>query len=1758
MTKGVKIGQGGIDLTRNTSIKYLKITGQQIFHYSDNSYKTTPKPETITLKATLYNISLLGNNKIKWYYSAGKDKWVEFPEINSRAATNISEFTIPHDHLCWKEATTLTIKAEVEYLGKIYNDEFTLAKLAQGSDAYTVLLKDESQVFPTDDKGNYDVNELRGLCATELYVYKGITPLKYETQFTVSQTSVLSDTLAVDIEGEYHGSSVRIIPKELRADKCSAQLIITIDDKLSASTGTTKTRLTKSMNITKGKAGKDGESAQVVKIIGDNLFKKENNIFTPNKIMLTALLQNIDVQPMALGGRWYYSTDRITWENCDNYEISESDSFSMINIYPNSPGFTDNLIYYKYEINESLFDLVSVGKISDGLDGVGYSVFLSNDSENIPTDSLGNISTDYLGENGKTFTEVEVYRSEGNVITQLTPTASSSIGKNEFKLSILNNQSPQNIALVSSSQPNKVYLHTLSSDSKNFEIQVKLADEQTFTKVFTVAKSKQGYKGDQGLQGLQGPKGDQGIPGTNGSDGRTSYFHIKYSEFENPTLPEHISDTHNKYIGTYVDFNEIDDPNPLRYTWRRFEGAQGEKGEQGLPGLNGENGQTSYLHIKYSNDGGKTFTPNNGEDVGDYIGQYTDFEPNDKLDVKLYKWSKIKGEQGEQGLPGLQGIQGPQGIQGIPGEPGADGTSSYFHIKYSPIENPTNSSDMTEEPNTYIGTYVDNIEEDSNDPRRYKWSRFEGIQGPQGEQGIPGINGEDGKTSYLHIKYSNDGGKTFTPNNGEEVGAYLGQYTDFIAQDSTDVKRYKWTKIVGETGPQGPQGPQGPAGANGNLEDFPDTLPPKPVLTGKCIGFNSVDLSWTYENKIYYTYEVYASQTSGFTPNSSNVIFKGQGSAFLHNVAPEQTWYYKARAVNTHGRATEYSDQITVKTIKINDLSNYVSDAAIGNALIGELSFDRAWAGTLKGHYIDAKNLSVTDGNGKKTLDIDSAGNVSLDVVNLSINSSSVITNDNLSSALGDYPTKTEMNSAIEMTAGNVALSVSETKIKNMKLGGANLLLNSDEKKELNRAEPNTYNHISYNLVDDYKNLTLSEDTTFVLSFTADRNGNFDKECFDSIAFDNGWYQRWSREDIDKITYLKDSTFKFIMKPKTLPKGTLIADKLTIIAEHEYGGALFYNAMLVEGDKAFDWQPASQDIQSSIAKIDIKTDEINSTVNTVKQNLNDNYSTTSQMNSAIQQKADSITSEVVKIENSMAIDNLLANGNFTNGLNNWEYRDHGSPVGYALTANTDWTMVGKTALLLNQTNHPQGYDSGFTQIIDVKPNTNYTFTGYIASHRAEGMAIIKDADGNWLLFDKTNPDDWSYTGGNDISNWKRIRLVITSGERTQLQFHLAMGTSRDNGFVWFHDFMVTEGETDLCWKPSERETRTKINQLSDRITSTVSSVEMVNGKVNQANSQIDILANRMTSAVSSIETVDGKVNKAQSQIDQQAHQIASKVNTGDFSSLIQQNANSVYTAISNGRGVNGVGIDTSGLYLFNNNLVTARLTEGKFHAYNSWNGRHMGYFGTNGDDLRACLYDTNTFSVYSNDSALLFRARYARDANYGNATLDMCGGINFVHKPGQDVGLNQILLGNDDRSDAYGYHNMSIRCWNSLGFQDNYGYTNMFFDVRRGRIIMKGGLYQNAGTPPAAYVLSNDEENPFYSGVSSEQMVNSILNLETTVKVDTDDDITMMILPNDDDLAMTMIDNQQHVDIASIVAGLVETVKSLNNRVLELESKLSK
>lgn len=303
----------------------------------------------------------------------------------------------------------------------------------------------------------------------------------------------------------------------------------------------------------------------------------------------------------------------------------------------------------------------------------------------------------------------------------------------------------------------------------------------------TCIQGAKGDKGDQGLQGLQGEKGEQGIPGTpgkDGADGKTLYTWIRYADdaqgngmSNDPTGKAFIGFAYNKDTATESD-------NPADYAWSDI------KGEQGVKGDKGEDGTQYYTWIKYSDNADGSGMYDTPKSTTQYIGiAVNKTSPTESNTPTDYTWSKFKGDKGDQGP------------QGIPGADGADGRTSYFHIKYSSKANPTSAADMTETPSEYIGTYVDYTAADSTDPSDYTWSRFQGIQGEKGDQGIPGTNGADGKTYYLHIAYANsaDGSQGFSTTDSANK-LYIGQYTDTTQADSTDYKKYSWTKIKGDTG----------------------------------------------------------------------------------------------------------------------------------------------------------------------------------------------------------------------------------------------------------------------------------------------------------------------------------------------------------------------------------------------------------------------------------------------------------------------------------------------------------------------------------------------------------------------------------------------------------------------------------------------------------------------------------------------------------------------------------------------------------------------------------------------------------------------------------------------------------------------------------------------------------------------------------------------------------------------------------------------
>lgn len=278
-------------------------------------------------------------------------------------------------------------------------------------------------------------------------------------------------------------------------------------------------------------------------------------------------------------------------------------------------------------------------------------------------------------------------------------------------------------------------------------------------------------------KGQQGQKGDDGLPGEDGLPGKSYYTWIRYADDVNGTG---ISDnpTGKGFIGfAYNKETPTESNDPKDYKWSDI------MGKDGVPGEPGEDGKTLYTWIAYSDNADGNPMYQQPKDSTKYIGIATNKETaTESTNPKDYVWSKFKGDDG------------------LPGVPGADGKTSYFHIKYSSVQNPTSASQMTETPSDYIGTYVDYTQADSNDPKKYTWARFKGFNG---EDGLPGINGEDGKTSYLHIKYSDNGGLSFTANNGEEPGAYIGQYVDFIQKDSDNPTDYTWSLIKGESGAAG-------------------------------------------------------------------------------------------------------------------------------------------------------------------------------------------------------------------------------------------------------------------------------------------------------------------------------------------------------------------------------------------------------------------------------------------------------------------------------------------------------------------------------------------------------------------------------------------------------------------------------------------------------------------------------------------------------------------------------------------------------------------------------------------------------------------------------------------------------------------------------------------------------------------------------------------------------------------------------------------
>lgn len=269
-------------------------------------------------------------------------------------------------------------------------------------------------------------------------------------------------------------------------------------------------------------------------------------------------------------------------------------------------------------------------------------------------------------------------------------------------------------------------------------------------------------------------------------------LHIRYSATASGANMTDVPNIDTAYIGIYSGKAESAPEDPAQYAWSLI------KGSDGVPGKPGSDGSPSYLHVKWSDDDGATFTADGGEVPGAFMGTYVDAVEADSSETSDYAWVKVKGDNGKQLYTWIKYADTPtsgmsdsptnkkyiglaynkespvesvvygdyawslcKGDQGVPGE---DGTSLFTWIKYA---DSASGSGMSDDPSgkKYIGlAYNRPVPQESRDPSDYAWSL---IKGDKGDQGVPGDDGEPATSADI----GNSAVAIPCASNGATVGA---------------------------------------------------------------------------------------------------------------------------------------------------------------------------------------------------------------------------------------------------------------------------------------------------------------------------------------------------------------------------------------------------------------------------------------------------------------------------------------------------------------------------------------------------------------------------------------------------------------------------------------------------------------------------------------------------------------------------------------------------------------------------------------------------------------------------------------------------------------------------------------------------------------------------------------------------------------------------------------------------------------------------
>lgn len=381
-----------------------------------------------------------------------------------------------------------------------------------------------------------------------------------------------------------------------------------------------------------------------------------------------------------------------------------------------------------------------LGDLSDKVDqlGNGYTVVLSNETQNIPCTSDGITAASFL-------IEIPFYGYEG--IKQAVCTVT--VGELPDGITLAENVDSTSTA------PGKITLNV--AKGKTLGNKSLLTGTIVFT--CTVAGKKISKKFTW-IKSLAGKDGSQGIPAP------TYYTWIRYAD--TPTSGMSDDPTNKTYIGiAYNQTSQTPSSNYSDYQWSKFRGDDGAS-------IKGDDGKTLYVWIKYADDA-KGTNMSDAPEGKTYMGMAWN-KPTSKESTNAadYSWSLIKGADGKTPVKGVDYF---------------DGVSSYVWIRYATDAKGTGMTAIPSTTTGYIGTATTTTAVAPTNASAYVWAKYIGEKGAKGDGG------------YIHIAYANSAdGKTGFDTTIGTGKSYIGQYTDNIEDDSTNPSKYTWSLIKGADG----------------------------------------------------------------------------------------------------------------------------------------------------------------------------------------------------------------------------------------------------------------------------------------------------------------------------------------------------------------------------------------------------------------------------------------------------------------------------------------------------------------------------------------------------------------------------------------------------------------------------------------------------------------------------------------------------------------------------------------------------------------------------------------------------------------------------------------------------------------------------------------------------------------------------------------------------------------------------------------------